>query len=267
MGKKRITAIDDSSFRGEKKEKVKVPGMRGGEKLVTIGAGEIIETPQVEVPTEEPKEEKVTKVIAKKPTKTTAKKRGKRYLEAKEKITPGRLYSLKEAIPLAKETSVGKFDGSLEAHITTVKTGLRGEVELPHFKSKAKRVAVATKELLAKVDQGKIDFDVLLASPDFMPQLVKYAKVLGPRGLMPNPKNGTIVQDPEKAIAQFQKESFAFKTEPKAPLIHAAFGKMSQKDEELEANLKTLLNAIGIKNIKRMIVKSSMGPAMKVNVQ
>lgn len=252
MGKKRIAII------GEEKKEVHIPGMKGGARVAIVGAElpieektETTETPQ--------KKEDLPRVLLRRT-------RGKNYLSAKMKIDPTRTYPLSEAIKLTRETSWGKFDGSLEAHLVTIKTGLKGEAKLPYLAGKTRKVEIASKDTLVKIESGKIDFDILISTPAFMANLVKYAKILGPRGLMPNPKAGTIVENPEKAASSFQKETFSWKTENSAPLVHSVVGKISQKDEELEANLKALLNAVGTKNIKKAVICASMGPAVKVTI-
>jgi len=146
------------------------------------------------------------------------------------------------------------------------KSGIKGEVELPHFQVKTKKVEIASEGTLKKLEAGKIDFDILLSSPVMMPQLTKYAKLLGPKGLMPNPKNGTITDNPEKLAKEFEKPKFSYKSEANAPLIHTIFGKVSQPEKELEANLSTLIKAIGSQNIKKAVIKSTMGPAIKISL-
>lgn len=266
MGKKRIAKIGQeqpekpkTKKKAQKPEKIHFAGLKGGQRLTTVAA---------EPAAEEKKEEKTVTAKAQKATKAQKKirVRGQKYRIAKIKIDPTKPYPLNEALVLAKETSFSKFDGSLEAHLVVTKTGIRGEAHLPYFQSKAKKIEVANEATLGKIESGKIDFDILLATPAFMPQLVKYAKVLGPRGLMPNPKAGTIVEDPEKAIEKFQNQTFSFKTEANAPLIHTVFGKVSQKNEELETNLQALLSAIGPKNLKKVVIKAAMGPAVKVDL-
>ncbi|MDO8551869.1 MAG: hypothetical protein Q7S03_04310 [bacterium] len=276
MGKKRITAIDDfkdedtPETQGEKKVKVKkepqakaekksrVPGLKGGERITVIQPEEEPE-PIVE---EAKVEEKAPKQVKKAGVKKT---RGKNYKSAKTKVDQAQAYPLKEALNLLQDTSYGKFDSAAEAHVLTSKKDVRGQASLPYFKGKSRRVAVANKVVLDKIEAGKIDFDVLLTTPSFMPNLVKFAKVLGPKGLMPNPKNGTIVDDPEKALKQFEQEAFSFRTEANAPLIHVVFGRVSQKPEELEANLKAFLQAVGSKNIQKVVISSTMGPGIKIN--
>ncbi len=128
-------------------------------------------------------------------------------------------------------------------------------------------IAIADDEaVMAKIKSGQIDFDVLLASPKMMPKLVSYARILGPKGLMPNPKEGTVTADPEKKAKELVKAGVKIKTEKKAPLIHTVFGRASQKQSELEANLEALIRAVGRHNIKKLVIASTMGPGIIVNL-
>lgn len=248
----------------EKKEKsekkAKVAGLKGGQRVKDMSAtAVVIEEP---VLTEEPQaaEGKKEAKVKKEP-----RVRGKKHQAAKKMLDPVKVYPLKEAIELVKKTSYSKFGGSIEAHFNVKKKGLSGEVQLPFLKGKEKRVAILNPEILEKIKSGKIDFDLLLATPADMPKLIPLAKVLGPKGLMPNPKNGTIVPDPEKAKGKFAAPSFSYKTEENFPLIHTLIGKLDQKEEELAANFKALVKAIGPLNIQKAFLKASMGPAVKVN--
>lgn len=262
MGKKRVAVVDGEEKPKENKKSAKkearVPGLKGGERVVVVG-GEIApeetettKTAEVETPKEQPKKTKV------------AKKRGKRYLQARKQIDPQKIYSVNEAVKLLRTTPVGHFNVTAEAHFVVFKAPVRKEVSLPHFETKTQKVEIANEETLKKLETGKIDFDVLLSTPAFIPNLVKYAKVLGPKGLMPNPKNGTISDQPESAAKNFAKGSLVAKTEQNMPLIHTVFGKISQAEEELVENLQILLQTIGTRNIKKAVIKSTMGPAIKV---
>lgn len=261
MGKKRIITVTEEGLQKKvakkslKKEKgVHIPGLKGGERVVAVMA-------------EPPTSEKVKKPEApKRRGLPQVRARGKKYLAAKTKIDPQKAYSIPEAIKLLKETHFARFDGSAELHLATLKPGLHGEVVLPNFAGKTKKVEIADEQTLKKIESGKIDFDILISTPAFMPKLIKYAKILGPRGLMPNPKTATIVEDPEKAIKKFQKTSISFKTEQNAPLIHAVFGKISQNENELAENLKTFLSTVGTKNLKKAVISSTMGPGIKLDL-
>lgn len=261
MGKTKLTIVDEtksSRATNEKKpekKKVHIPGLKGGQRVVAVEAGPIVITPE-ETKTPEKKragKEKKTKV------------RGKNYLAAKMKVEPGKAYALTDAVKLAKETSISKFDGSLELHLVLNKDSVSTTAELPHGTGKKKRIEIANEETIEKLKAGKVDFDVLLATVDFMPKLVPFAKILGPRGLMPNPKAGTIIQNPKDA-EKFSGNTVAIKSEKQAPLVHLVIGKVSQKDTEISENLAAVLAAVEPKNIKKAVLKASMGPGIRIAV-
>ena len=238
--------------KSQKPEKVHIAGLKGGQRIKAIEA----ETIPEETKEQEEKERK-----AKAP-----KVRGKKYTEAKAKINPAKTYPLKEAIALVKETSYSKFDGAVELHLVVKKVGTSARVTLPHSAGKEKKIEIASEETIKKLTEGKIDFDVLLATPDMMSKLVPFAKVLGPKGLMPNPKNGTLISDVKKA-AGFSGNTLSVKTEKEAPLIHTVVGKVSQKDEELLENAEAIFKALGgTKQILKAYAKASMGPSVKIAI-
>ncbi|KKU78514.1 MAG: 50S ribosomal protein L1, partial [Candidatus Amesbacteria bacterium GW2011_GWA2_47_70] len=175
-------------------------------------------------------------------------------------------------IKLLRDVSLTKFDATVELHLVLKEKGLSKEIELPHPTGFARRVAIADDATMAKIAAGKIDFDVLLASPADMPKLVKYAKVLGPRGLMPNPKNGTIVDNPAATAKKLAgSNTISVKTEKDAPLIHTVVGKLSMTDVQLIDNTSVILNSLfpkeSISQISKAVLKSTMSPAIKLAVQ
>ena len=190
--------------------------------------------------------------------------RGKQYQAAKKLIDKTKTYSPKEALDLVKKISFGKFNGTVEVHLNVLEKGLSGKVTLPHFSGKSRRIAVFNDELAEEIKAGKINFEVLLTSPVDMPKILPLAKVLGPKGLMPNPKNGTLVPDPEKALANFSGNSLHFQTEKDFPIIHTVIGKVEQPTEELLENYQALIKAVNPKNIKKTTIKSTMSPGIKV---
>lgn len=251
--------LDDRLPAGQGRQAVKVPGLKGGERLVAMG------------PTEEelaatPLPEEKAPVSPKPKTKPSPKKRGKRYQETAKLVEKSRYYPLAEAVALVKKTSLARFDGSVEIHINTAEKGLSGSVKLPHGTGKQTRVAIASEKVLSQIESGKIDFDVLIAVPEFMPKLARFAKILGPRGLMPNPKAGTITEEPEKVAEKFKAGEMRFKTEAQAPLIHLTIGRVSFPQNYLEENLKTAAAAIGPSKIQKLTLSSTMGPGIKVNL-
>jgi len=244
--------VPEKKTKKEKPEKVHIAGLKGGQRIKAIEAEAI--------PEETAKEEEKAKK-AKAP-----KVRGKKYTEAKAKVNPTKLFPLKEALGLVKETSYSSFDGAVELHLVVKKTGTSARVTLPHSAGKEKKVEIASDETIKKLTDGKIDFDVLLATPEMMPKLVPFARLLGPKGLMPNPKNGTLISDVKKA-AGFSGNTISVKTEKEAPLIHTVVGRVSQKEGELLENAEAIFKALGgTKQIIRAYAKASMGPSVKIAI-
>ena len=208
------------------------------------------------------------KTEEKKETKKEAapKVRGKKWQTAKKKVEKNKLYPLDKAIKLVKDTSFSKFTGSLEAHIMTKVGNINIDVTLPHSIGKERRVVVATDKVIEAIKDGKIEFEILLASPKMMPKLVAFARVLGPKGLMPNPKNNTLVADPEKVAKNFSGNKIKIKSEKKAPVIHTTLGKLSQAKKELVANVEAVLKALEDKKVEAVFLKATMGPAVKVKL-
>ena len=267
--KPRILGLEDV----EKKQKQEQKQKAGEKKLMkkkesTVGAKFI--SPEIKGKTHQevsaqsdvaPKKEK------KESTKKKAvRRRGEKYQKAKQLVDKNKLYSIAEASVLIKKLKTAKFDEAVELHLNVEKVGLKGELDLPHSTGKIVKVAVVDEALLAKIEAGKLDFDILVAHPSFMPKLAKFAKVLGPKGLMPNPKNGTISPTPEKIAAKFKGGEIQWKTETDFPIIHLRIGKMSFKDKQIEENITVLFKSIGELKIKSVTLKSSMSPGIKVKV-
>ncbi len=201
------------------------------------------------------------------PGEKKARVRGKKYQDARKKVDVLKLYPLKEAIKLVKETSLSKFDGKVEAHLTVTDTGTLGEISFPHLESTAKKIAIVDDKILANLKNGKIDFDVLIATPVTMPKLLPFARLLGPKGLMPNPKTGTLTDKPEEAVKKLAVAKTSIKTEKKAPLVHIIVGKISQPEAELIANVTELIKVIKAPKIKKLSLCATMGPGIKVALE
>lgn len=226
------------------------------------------------------------------------KKKSKKYTEALSKIEKGKLYSLEEAVKLVKETSVSTFDGTVEIavrlNLDTKKNDqqLRGAIVLPHGTGKTKKVLVLAKgdaakaatdagadyvgdvDMITKIEKENwFDFDVIIATPEMMPMLGKLGRVLGPKGLMPNPKTGTVTMDTKKAVEDVKKGRVEYKTDSYAN-VHALVGKVSFDDEKLVDNVKAFMDVI-IKSkpqaakgiyLKGVSLASTMGPGIKVDL-
>ena len=253
MGKKRVAFVSEKS-EAKKSPKVRTAGLKGGERVVVV-SGEEKKLEKKEGKKEEKKKKRKLRI------------RGEKHQKFQAMVKIRKEYSLKEAVKLLKKTSISKFTGTAEAHIVVSKVGLMAKVKFPYDIGKKRIVAIADeKKTFEKIQKGKIDFDVLLASPKMMPKLVPYAKTLGPRGLMPNPKNKTVVANPEKAAKEMGLLGLEIKTEKKAPLVHTVFGRIDQESRKLEENLKALINRVGKGNIKKLVICATMGPGIKVKV-
>ena len=226
------------------------------------------------------------------------KKKSKKYTEALSKLEKGKLYSLEEAVKLVKETSTSKFDGTVEIavrlNLDTKKNDqqLRGAIVLPHGTGKAKKVLVLAKgdaakaaseagadfvgdvDMINKIEKENwFEFDVLIATPEMMPMLGKLGKVLGPKGLMPNPKTGTVTMDTKKAVEDVKKGRVEYRTDSYAN-VHALVGKVSFDDEKLVDNINAFMDVI-IKSkpqaakgtyLKNVSIASTMGPGIKIDL-
>jgi large subunit ribosomal protein L1 len=223
---------------------------------------------------------------------------GKKYKKAIELLKGKEFYSLAEAVDLLKKTTVTKFNGTAEIHLnlnidpTQADQTLRSTVALPHGTGKKLKIAAIVPDekvkmaleagataagltdLIAEFEKGKIEYDVIVATPDVMKNLGKVAKTLGQKGMMPNPKSGTVSPDIVKTIQELTKGRVEFRND-KEGNIHAIFGKLSFKEEELLNNLKSFLMAIrdakptGVKGtyINSITINSTMGPGIKLDTK
>lgn len=263
MGKTKTVKISgepDKKDKNKKKKKekskdqVKTPGLGGGERVVAVSGG-----PAPKKKKEEKKEDK------KLPPQLKKQGRGKKYKDARKKIDKSKTYGLKDAIKLAKETSYSSFDGTMELHITCKKEGHTAKATLPHKTGLEKKIEFADKDTLKKLKEGSIDFDLLLATKEMMPKLVPFAKTLGPMGLMPNPKDGTLVKN-KKEADNFDPKELRLKTDKGVPVIHASIGKVSTTQKKLEENAKAVINAVGKRNIVKAHIAATMSPSVKLTL-
>ena len=222
-------------------------------------------------------------------------KKGKRYIESAKLVDKATAYPVEEAIDLVQKTASAKFDETVELHVKLGVDGrnadqqVRGVVVLPNGTGKTVKVLVITKgdnadaaekagadyvgaeEMIAKIQQGWLDFDVCITTPDMMPVISRVAKILGPKGLMPNPKSGTVTTDVVKAITDTKAGKVEYRLD-KTNIIHVRIGKVSFGSEKLIQNFNTLMDALvkakpaAAKGtyIKNVALSSTMGPGIKV---
>jgi len=281
MGKIRVKTLGDEEVEKKdlKKAEARAVAKKAREEAEARHAAEAGQTAnskeETKEVTEETTEEEAPK--AKKDKKGYKKASAKKIKSASYQKIAGlvdvnKKYKLAEALPLLEKLKRAKFDETVELHINTIEKGISGSITLPHGTGKTTRVVIANAavdakqvdELIKSIEAGKIDFDVLVATPDSMPKLAKVARVLGPRGLMPNPKNGTVTPKPDEVAKKFAGGQFNFKTEAKFPILHLAVGKISFGDKKLQENITTAVKAIQTKNIKSMTLKSTMSPGIKI---
>lgn len=193
-------------------------------------------------------------------------RRSRKYTSVRAQVDKTKLYDAFVAIELVKKLSYSKFAGTVAADLLVRDIGTTINITFPHTTGKTVRVAVADDALLESVQSGaSINFDVLLADPRFMPKLAKLAKILGPRGLMPNPKNGTLTTNPEAKKKELEGGKITLKTEKKQPVMHVVIGKTDMETKALVENLQALMTALTMKLV-RVAVSSTMSPGVKVKI-
>ncbi len=222
-------------------------------------------------------------------------RRGKKYQEAAKKLEKDTVYSLTDAVKLATETSTTKFDASVEVHVRLgvdprqADQNIRATVSLPNGTGKTVRVAVfapedqhaaakkagadvvGDEEFTKQLDKEELNFDVLIATPQYMPKLGKYARLLGPRGLMPNPKSGTVAADTAKAVTDAKAGKVEYRVDKQA-IVHLAIGKVSFGTQKLEENAKAFFDSLQSQKpsslkgsyVKTTSLSTTMGPGIKV---
>lgn len=230
-------------------------------------------------------------------TRPKAERHGKKYKDAAKKVEAGKLYTLHEAVQLASETSPAKFDATVEIHTVLgvdprqADQNIRTTVTLPHGTGKNVRVAAfvpvdeveaakkagadiaGEEDLVKQLDKEQINFDVLVATPALMPKLGKYARLLGPRGLMPNPKSGTVAADVTKAVKDAKGGKVEYRVDKQA-IVHLGIGKVSFGGDKLHDNAKAFLDSLqsvkpsSLKGsyIQSMYVSTTMGPGIRIQL-
>jgi large subunit ribosomal protein L1 len=270
MGKIRVKTLGDEEK--EKKQKVEAHKRAEAKKAKEEAQNE---KEGKEQSAQETKPETQAHKTAKSAKKEGSKKKqhSDNYLAVSQKVDKNKTYKLDDAVKLLEQLKRAKFDETVELHCNTVEKGISGNVTLPHGTGKEVRIEIVNQsedpkhveEVVKKVESGTIDFDVLIATPDSMPKLAKIARFLGPRGLMPNPKNGTVSQKPQDVAKKFQGGQVNFKTEAKFPILHMSIGKVSFGERKLVDNAKAAIEAIQIKNIKNATLKSTMSPGLRID--
>ena len=232
---------------------------------------------------------------AKPVTRPLIERRGKKYQEAHKLIEKGKVYSLKDGVELAIKTSPVKFDASLEAHVRLnvdprqADQNIRTTLVLPNGNGKTVRVAVFApldvaktaktagadiaedEEFLKRLEKGEVEFDVLISTPQYMPKLGKFARLLGPKGLMPNPKAGTVTMDVEKAVKEAKAGKVEYRVDKQA-IVHIGLGKCSFGTDKLLANAEAFFESLksqrpaSIKGsfVKSVYITTSMGPSIQI---
>lgn len=228
-------------------------------------------------------------------TRPRLERRGKSYREVAKHVENGKVYSLSEAMVVAVKTNPAKFDASVEIHVRLgvdprqADQNIRATVSLPHGTGKTVRVAVFAPEadhagakkagadivgdddFLKQLDKEVLDFDVLVATPQYMPKLGKYARLLGPRGLMPNPKAGTVATDVSKAVSDAKTGKVEYRVDKQA-IVHLAIGKVSFGAEKLTQNAQSFFDSLQAQKpsslkssyVKSTAISTTMGPGIKV---
>lgn len=280
---KKVAEVEETFAKSGKKSKKHVEEVKAEEerqaRKLERKAEEAAEKPKGEKPVTRPRLER----------------RGKKYQEAFKLVEKGKAYALKDAIELAIKTSPVKFDASVEAHVRLgvdprqADQNIRTTIVLPNGNGKTVRIAVFApldvckaakaagadiaedEEFLKQLEKGEINFDVLISTPQYMPKLGKFARLLGPKGLMPNPKAGTVTMDVEKAV----KESKAGKVEyrvDKQAIVHIGLGKVSFGSDKLVENANTFFDSLKAQKpaslkgtyVKSVFITTTMGPSIAI---
>ena len=275
-------------------EKNAKAGKRSAKAIAQFEEKQAKELLKSQKPTTKPTEPEKT---VKTPSRSKVERAGKKYREASKLVDKAKLYGLPEAIELAIKTSPTKFDATVELHLNLAvdpkqaDQNIRGHIALPAGRGKTVRVAVLAEdpdavkakkngadianadELFEQLDKEVLNFDVLVATPTMMPKLGKYAKLLGPRGLMPNPKSGTVTNDVLRAVTEAKSGRIEYRTD-EAGIIHLGVGKVSFEPSKLKQNLEAVLSAIqaarppSVKGpyIKSVYLSTTMGPSIKLSI-
>lgn len=286
----------DSTSSAEKREKTTAKAGKRSEKAQREEAEKLEKVARKEAGGQAPQSDDETKKKGKAPvTRPRIERRGKNFRKVAELIEKGKVYNLKDAIELATKTNPAKFDASVELHVRLgvdprqADQNIRATVVLPHGTGKTVRVAVfapesdveaakkagadiaGDEEFLKQLDKEELNFDVLVSTPQYMPKLGKYARLLGPRGLMPNPKSGTVAADVAKAVTEAKAGRVEYRVDKQA-IVHAAIGKVSFGTDKLVDNASAFLDSLKSQKpsslkgnyVRSTNISTTMGPGIKV---
>jgi len=252
MGKIRVKTVGEENKKKENKKQ------KEALQTLTPGASEAKITAAVAAESDKKKGKKKKFLKeSKQPSKT--------YKSNASLVNKNKTYKLKEALEILKKFQKAKFDETVELHINVKEKGVRGQVALPHGTGKKIRIKIADDATITSVEKGIIDFDLLVAHPSIMPKLAKVARILGPRGLMPNPKAGTISPNPEAVVEKLSAGQLNFKTESQFPIIHMSVGKLSFDDKQLSENITAAIKALPENKIETITIKATMTPGIKLD--
>lgn len=284
-----------TKFKAEKPKSAAKAGKRSAKSVKETEEKLVKEERKKEVSAKDAEPEKPK--IEQKPPRSRAERAGKQYREAIKQIDKSRTYNLAEAVDLAAKTSTSKFDATLEVHINLAvdpkqaDQNVRDTVVMPHGTGKAVRIAVfaegddidkakkagadiaGNEEILAALDKEKADFDILISTPTLMSKLGKYARLLGPKGLMPNPKSGTVTTDIGKAVKEARAGRVEYRVDQNG-IIHLGIGKVSFGPQKLLENAQTIATSVrsakpaSVKGtyVKSAYIASTMGPSVKTEI-
>ena len=288
------TKVIEETPETQEPEKFAKSGKKSKKHIEEVKAEEERQARKLERAEEEAAAEKKPKG-AKPITRPLIERRGKNYKKAAEKVEKGKVYNLSDAIKLAVETSPVKFDATVEAHVRLgvdprqADQNIRTTVVLPNGNGKTVRVAVFApldlakkakeagadiaedEEFLKRLEKGEIAFNVLISTPQYMPRLGKYARMLGPKGLMPNPKAGTVTMDLEKAVKEAKAGKVEYRVD-KQSIVHIGLGKVSFGAEKLLENANVFFDSLKAQKpaslkgnyVKSVFVTTTMGPSIAV---
>lgn len=257
MGKIRVKTIGDDNNK-KKKDNKKTQVQKETSQALAPGASEAEVTAAVAAESQTKKEKK---------KKFQKESRGvsKNYAANIALVNNKKTYTLPEALSILTKFRPAKFDETVELHINVKEKGISGSVALPHGTGKKIRVKIVDDAVIAAIEKGVIDFDILVAHPSMMAKLAKVARILGPRGLMPNPKAGTISPTPEEVVEKLSAGQVNFKTESAATIIHMSVGKVSFGEKQLTENITAAYLALPENKIDNITLKATMTPGIRLD--